>query len=104
MLDETLSLRYLTEIWGKRPDVAAVSSDEARALLAAGDRPLYVTNSAAPLVWQEINPVAHLSSAGQTLIRVRQRAGHDATGRRPAADLPAGDGLSLLGIDAPQPQ
>ncbi len=101
--NEALSLRYLTDIWGQRPDVAAVSSQEARALLAADDRPLYVTNSAAPLVWLEIDPATHLSSAGQTLIRVTQ---NPATTLPPDAhrlNLPAGDGLSLIGMAAPQP-
>ncbi len=104
VLDEALSLRYLTDIWGQRPDVAAVSSQEARSLLASGDRSLYVTNSATPLVWLEIDPAAHLSSAGQTLIRVSGQPAatlpHDAT----PLNLAAGDGLSLLGIDAPQPE
>ncbi len=99
VVDEALSLRYLTEIWGLRPDVTAVSSPQARDGLAAG-RPLYVTDRAAPLVWLEIDPAASFSSAGQTLIRVTQQ---------PAADLPAdawplsiavGDGLTLLGLDA----
>jgi hypothetical protein len=100
---EALSLRYLTDIWGQRPDIAAVSSQEARALLAADDRPLYVTNNAAPLVWLEIDTAAHLSSAGQTLIRVTQ---DPATTLPPDAhrlNLPAGDGLSLIGMAAPQP-
>ncbi len=67
---EADSLRYLTTIWGQRPDVTAVSSDEARALLADGSRPLYVTKDAAPLIGPEISPAAHLSSAGQLLIKV----------------------------------
>jgi hypothetical protein len=103
VVDEALSLRYLIDIWGRRPDVAVVSSDQARALLADRARPLYATNSAAPLVWQEVSPAAHLSSAGQTLIRV---SGEPATvlpdGVHPL-HLLAGDGLSLAGIAAPQP-
>ena len=75
------SLSYLTEIWGNRPDVGPVSSDEARGLLASGDRPLYVTVDAAPIVWQEVSPDARLSSAGATLIAVAAQ---------PATELPAG--------------
>ncbi len=104
VLDETLSLRYLTDIWGQRPDIAAVSSEEARALLASGDRHLYVTNSAAPLVGLEIDPAAHLSSAGQMLIRIATTPARTLPAGAAPLNLPAGDGLSLLGIDAPQPQ
>jgi hypothetical protein len=103
VVDEILSLRYLTDIWGQRPDVATVSSQEARALLADSQRAVYVTNSAAPLIWQEISPTAHLSSAGQTLIRV---SAEPATTLPPDArllSLPAGDGLALLGLTAQQP-
>ena len=101
--DEALSLRYLADIWGQRPDVAAVSSQEARALHAVDDRPLYVTNSAAPLVWPEIDPRAHLSSAGKTLIRVTQRPATVLPSDVPLLYLPAGDGLSLASVTAQQP-
>ena len=76
------SLSYLTEIWGNRPDVGAISSDEARRLLASGDRPLYVTVDAAPIIWQEVCPDAHLSSAGAMLIAV---AAQPATSYPPAS-------------------
>lgn len=103
VLAENLSLRYLVDIWGQRPDVTAVSSDEARALLDADNRALYVTTSAAPLVWEEVSPAARLSSAGQTLIRVRSEP---ATALPPGVQplsLLAGDGLTLLGLAAPAP-
>ncbi|MFZ2361783.1 MAG: DUF2723 domain-containing protein [Anaerolineae bacterium] len=104
VLDEALSLRYLTDIWGQRRDVAAVSSEEARALLVSGGRPLYVTNSAAPLVWPEIAPTAQLSSAGQTLIRVTTAAAKTLPAGAAPLNRPAGDGLALVGIDAPPPE
>lgn len=104
VLDEVLSLRYLTDIWGHRADITAVSSPEARALLAAADRPLYVTNSAAPLVWLELDPAAHLSSAGQRLIRVMSTPATALPAGARTLDLAAGAGLSLLGIDAQRPQ
>ncbi len=100
---EALSLRYVTDIWGRRPDVRAVSSDQARALLASGERPVYVTTSAAPLIWQEISPVARLSSAGQTLIRLAQEPATTLPPDVRSLSLPAGEGLSLAGIAAPQP-
>lgn len=104
VVTETLSLRYLTDIWGRRPDVAAVSSSQAQAVLTAGSRPLYATNSAAPLIWSEIDPAAHLSSAGQTLIRVAREAATTLPADARPLDLPAGDSLSLLGLAAAQPE
>lgn len=94
---QALSLRYVTQIWGQRPDVHAVSSDEARALLAAGGQPLYVTVDAAPLVWQEVNPEARLSSAGSTLIGVSAAPAAELPARAHQLDLVAGDGLALAG-------
>ncbi len=35
-LGETLALNYLTEIWGERPDVRSVTSEQAQKLLAGG--------------------------------------------------------------------
>jgi hypothetical protein len=100
VITETLSLRTLTDIWSQRPDVTAITSEQARALLASGARPVYVTRDAAPLVWQEVSPSAHLSSAGQTLIRVTQEpATILPAGARPLS-LAVGDGLTLLGLDA----
>jgi len=96
---ETLSLRYLTDIWGQRPDVTAVSSAEARRLLAEGSHPVYATVNAAPLIWSEVSPDVRLSSAGLTLIELR---------RHPQTAVPAmqhtlardlGDNLRLLGYD-----
>ncbi|HSN74807.1 MAG TPA: DUF2723 domain-containing protein, partial [Anaerolineae bacterium] len=100
---EALSLRYLTDIWGQRPDVTAVSSLEAQALLAGASRPLYVTVDAAPLVWLEIDPAAHLSSAGQTLIRVTQDPVTTLPSDTSLLNISTGAGLSLSGIVAPQP-
>ena len=93
------SLSYLTEIWGNRPDVGPVSSDEARELLASGERPLYVTVDAAPIVWQEVSPDAHLSSAGATLIAVAAQPTTELPAGVRQLDLPAGDGLTLAGYE-----
>jgi hypothetical protein len=97
LLDENLSLRYLTEIWGRRPDVTGVSSDQARALLDSASRPLYVTTAAAPLVGQEVSPQAHLSSAGADLIAVSQGPATQLPAVAQVIDLLAGDGLALAG-------
>ena len=93
------SLSYLTEIWGNRPDVGPVSSDEARGLLASGDRPLYVTVDAAPIVWQEVSPDARLSSAGAALIAVAAQPATELPAGVQRLDLPAGDGLTLAGYE-----
>ncbi|PKO22940.1 MAG: hypothetical protein CVU38_06685 [Chloroflexi bacterium HGW-Chloroflexi-1] len=68
-LPEALALDYLTEIWGERPDLRAVTSTEARALLGAG-RPLAITEAALPLAPAEVSPDAHYSALGRTLIAV----------------------------------
>jgi hypothetical protein len=64
---ETLALNYLTEIWGVRPDVRTVTSAQAQALLSEGS-PLAVTAAALPLVATEVDPAAHYSALGRTLI------------------------------------
>ena len=93
------SLSYLTEIWGNRPDVGPVSSDEARGLLASGERPLYVTVDAAPIVWQEVSPEARLSSAGAALIAVAAQPAKELPAGVQRLDLTAGDGLTLAGYE-----
>ena len=93
------SLSYLTEIWGNRPDVGPVSSDEARGLLASGERPLYVTVDAAPIVWQEVSPEARLSSAGAALIAVAAKPATELPAGIQRLDLTAGDGLTLAGYE-----
>jgi len=100
---ETLSLRYLTDIWQERPDVSPVTSREARDILATEQRPFYVTDSALPILRDEVAPRAHLSSAGATLIAVSARpASQLPLGVTPQAQ-PVGDGLSLPGYRAWQP-
>jgi hypothetical protein len=69
-LPEELALTYLTEIWGLRPDVQTVTSAQARAILAGATRPLAVTAAALPLVPQEVNPDAHYSALGSSLVSV----------------------------------
>jgi hypothetical protein len=66
-LGETLALNYLTEIWGARPDLRSVTSAQARNLLAEG-APLAVTEAALPLVPTEVDPAAHYSALGRTLV------------------------------------
>lgn len=97
---ETLSLRYLTEIWQERPDVAAVSSETAGQLLASGQRPVYASGNALPIVWSEVSPDARLSSAGATLIAVRPQPVTSLPPGVEPLDRPVGDGLRLAGYEA----
>lgn len=101
--EEANSLRYLTDIWGQRRDVRAVSSQQAQALLASGAGPLYATRAAAPLIALEISDSVHLSSAGQSLIRLAAAPAHVLPAGARRLELPAGDGLTLLGIAGDQP-
>ncbi|MCU0510846.1 MAG: hypothetical protein MUC34_21310, partial [Anaerolineae bacterium] len=79
-LPETLSLNYLTRIWGIRPDLAAVTSREAAALLP--HERVAVTQSALPIVPAEVSPDARYSAIGRTLAVISV-----APATAPAADL-----------------
>ncbi len=68
-LPETLALGYITTIWDERPDLAAITSTEARRVLATG-RPLAATVAALPLVAAEVSPAARYSALGRTLVAV----------------------------------
>jgi hypothetical protein len=93
---ETLSLRYLTDIWQVRPDVDSVSSEEAQELLALEMRPVYVTTNAAPLVWREVDADAHLSAAGRRLIAVRPTPPDLPPRSAQPLNLSVGQGLNLV--------
>jgi hypothetical protein len=95
--DEVLSLGYWTNIWGRRPDVSAVDSVAASALLESGSRPLYVTRSAIPIVIQEVNPDVHLSSAGGTLVAVSQEPQTSPPPGIATVEREVGAGLALAG-------
>jgi Protein of unknown function (DUF2723) len=95
-LPEELALNYLTEIWGLRSDVEAITSDQARQMLAGASRPLAVTVAALPLVPQEVSPDAHYSALGSTVVSITAR---------PATTLPTAErsvvpGAGLLASDA----
>ncbi len=63
--EEALSLQYLAQIWGRRPDLVAVDSRAARARIADG--PIAVTRAALPLVPAEVHGDSRYSALGQTL-------------------------------------
>ncbi len=79
-LQESLAIGYLANIWGVRPDLHPVTSDQARELLRAGGA-VMTTVSALPLVATEVDPDAHYSAWGAELVAVRAE---------PSFDLPAG--------------
>jgi hypothetical protein len=64
-LPETLSLNYLTGVWGLRPDLRAINSRQAAALLPR--ERIAVTQSALPIVPAEVSPDARYSAIGRTL-------------------------------------
>lgn len=95
--DELLSLQYVTEIWGERPDVQGVPADQARTALEEGTRPLYVTVNAVPLFFEEVAREVHLSSAGLALVRVSHRALTEEPGAEARfLHQPVGDGLEAV--------
>lgn len=96
---EALSLRYLTDIWGLRPDVDAVTSDEARQILADDSRPLLVTRDAVPILRAEVSAQAPLSSAGRQLIAVLPAVQTGLPVSAAASSQVLGDGLSLAGYE-----
>lgn len=96
---ETLSLRYLTDVWQVRPDVDSVGSDVARELLADEQRPLYVTTGAAPLVWPEVDADAHLSAAGRRLIVVHPKPSTMLPASAQPLAMDAGQGLTLVAYE-----
>ena len=96
---EALSLRYLADIWRARPDVSAVSSDQARQILAGASRPLFVTRDAVLILREEVSAVAPLSSAGEQLIAVLPAPQTELPASATAAAQMLGDGLSLAGYE-----
>jgi hypothetical protein len=97
--DELLSLRYWTDIWDRRPDVSAVDSRTASVLLDSQARPVYATRNAIPIVVQEVDPDAHLSSAGATLVAVSKGPQTSPPPGMTSLEREIGDGLALAGYD-----
>ena len=70
VVEEKLALDYITIIWGYRPDVKAVDLEEAKAILASGERPLYVSIQAAPFFFENIGRIVDVRSGGLYVLRV----------------------------------
>lgn len=77
--DEGLGLNYVTQIWGRRPDLTVITPAQAWERFAREG--FVVTEAALPLVPREISAEARYSALGRTLIAVY---------REPRETAPAG--------------
>ena len=93
-VDDALALNYLTQIWGIRPDLRVVSSDQADDLLRTG-QPVYATADAAPTLLAELTSTPYLSSQSGDWIRF----GVDGSPATPeiAQRVTITNGVTLLG-------
>ena len=94
-LPEALSLDYLTEIWGVRPDLETITSQEAARLLPH-DR-LAATRAALPIVPAEVSPAARYSALGPTLALISPAPAVDRAPGLAAWTHDFGGQLRLLG-------
>ncbi|NLE77531.1 MAG: DUF2723 domain-containing protein [Chloroflexi bacterium] len=94
--DELLSLQYVTQIWGQRPDVRPLGAVEAAAELEAGET-LYVLAGALPLLWAEVSADARLTSAGLILAQASAApiSQMPSPGARPLQQA-VGEGMRML--------
>jgi len=97
--DQFVSLEYLTEIWGARPDVHAARLSEAPALIKRRAQPLYFTREVAPLVLGEAGPDAELSGQGQNLIALHFVPSSDIPASAQKLSVPFGNSLRLVGYE-----
>jgi len=96
---ENLSLDYLTQIWGERPDLRVVITDDFVELWEAGEENLYLTQNSASFVLPELAGHPHLSSQGSHLIAVRQTPNQVVPPMDERLESAVGDSLALLGYD-----
>ncbi|NOZ71465.1 MAG: DUF2723 domain-containing protein [Chloroflexi bacterium] len=97
-LEEKLALDYLTQIWGQRPDVQAISTAQIAQVLAE-NRPLLVTEAAASYAAAESGIDLRYNAWGATLLLASPK-------RLPPPHLDSfqprerilGDGLRLVGL------
>ncbi|MGQ9766245.1 MAG: protein O-mannosyl-transferase family [Anaerolineae bacterium] len=78
--DEGLALNYVTQVWGRRPDLTVLTPTQARERFAHAGF-LVVTEAALPLVPVEVSAEARYSALGRTLV---------AAYREPAREMPEG--------------
>ena len=92
---ESLSLGYLTEIWGQRTDLREITSAEAHDLFSGAG--FAVTEAALPLVPTEVDPDARYSALGRTLSSVHAEPPTEVPDGLQPWRWAFGDGLDLLG-------
>ena len=99
--EEGLSLGYLTQIWGTRPDVQVLAATADGHTWTARPEPIYLTRPAAALTDPTVLVPFHLWSRGR-LVDVHRQAVADAPpgiiSLPPGADIGAGQ-LALLGYE-----
>ncbi len=96
--DQFVSLEYLTEVWGERPDVHAARLSEASSLLERGAQPLYATPETLPLILHDIQKPLHLSSHGAQLIALNLEPVRALPAGVSPRDVAFGDSLRLVGF------
>jgi hypothetical protein len=94
-LPESLSLNYLTRIWGIRPDLRAITARDAAALLPHVR--VAVTQAALPLVPAEVSAGARYSAIGRTLALISSGPASDLAPDLAPWTHDFGDQLRLLG-------
>lgn len=113
--DQFVSLAYLTEIWGVRPDIRAVRLSELESVVREDQGPVYITPQVAPLVIEQIGP-RPLAGYGALLVELRSEplAGLPTTARKLARVVGGGlrleayqfeerESRSITAWDRPQP-
>jgi hypothetical protein len=97
--EENLSLDYLVKVWGERPDLRVVITDDFFELFEAGQEDLFLTRGSAGMVLSRLDYGAHLSSAGLHLIAARQEPNREPPPMGQRVDAVLGEDLVLLGYD-----
>jgi hypothetical protein len=97
--EENLSLDYLVKVWGERPDLRVVITDDILELFEGGQGGLYLTRDSVGMVLSRLEERAHLSSAGLRLIAARQGPSYEAPPMGQRMDAALGEDVDLLGYD-----
>ena len=92
--EEDLALDYLTQVWGAKPPVKAVSVNQVNALLG---QPLYASRAVMPLVVKTLAPTAHLSAQGLNLVAIRAEPSSSVPAAAQIPPRALGHGLELSG-------
>jgi hypothetical protein len=97
--EENLSLDYLTHVWGERPDLRVVITDDFVELWEAGEENLYLTRDSTSFVLPELAGQPHLSSQGLLLIAVTQTPNEQVPPVDVTLEAAVGESLALVGYD-----